>query len=145
MKGDAGIKVRMMDRDGFERLCLERDVFTIRQQNSFINVASRTFLNVAGSWDAFSREFDRLSANLDEIHLRLTNAISVEMDHPEIISEEERQRYHDMVEHMTHAVMNYRNKRVAFLTYKIVEETVKRAVLKVSIEKLLWDDLINFD
>lgn len=36
-----------------------------------------------------------------------------------------------MVEHMIKAVMNPVNKKVAFITFKIVEETVKRIVLKV--------------
>jgi len=46
VKGSEGIKVRGISFDGFEKLCLEKDIFTIRQQNSFINAATRTFLNV---------------------------------------------------------------------------------------------------
>ena len=42
-----------------------------------------------------------------------------------------------MVENMTKAVMNPINKKVAFLTFKIVEETVKRIVLKVQTERLM--------
>ena len=42
-----------------------------------------------------------------------------------------------MVEHMVKAVMNPVNKKVAFLTFKIVEETVKRMVLKAQTEKLM--------
>ena len=38
---------------------------------------------------------------------------------------------------MVKAVMNPVNQKVAFLTFKIVEETVKRIVLKVQTEKLM--------
>ena len=38
---------------------------------------------------------------------------------------------------MVKAVMNPVNKKVAFLTFKIVEETVKRMVLKAQTEKLM--------
>ena len=48
-----------------------------------------------------------------------------------IILDTDRLRYQDMVEWMVKAVMNPVNKKVAFLTFKIVEETLKRAVLKV--------------
>ena len=42
-----------------------------------------------------------------------------------------------MVEQMARAVMNPVNKKVAFLTFKIVEETVKRVCLKNEIDKLM--------
>ena len=42
-----------------------------------------------------------------------------------------------MLEQMVKAVMNPRNKKVAFLTFKIVEETIKRMVLKAQTEKLM--------
>lgn len=42
-----------------------------------------------------------------------------------------------MVEHMAKAVMKPVNKKIAFLTFKIVEETVKRVCLKVQVEKLM--------
>ena len=58
------------------------------------------------------------------------------MDAPHI-TDNERGRLQDMIEHMSHAVMNYHNKRIAFLTFKIVEETIKRAVLRATIEKLM--------
>lgn len=38
---------------------------------------------------------------------------------------------------MSKAIMNPVNKKVAFLTFKIVEETIKRICLKVEIEKLM--------
>ena len=38
---------------------------------------------------------------------------------------------------MCKAVMNPVNKKVAFLTFKIVEETIKRVCLKNEIEKLM--------
>ena len=42
-----------------------------------------------------------------------------------------------MVEQMARAIMNPVNKKIAFLTFKIVEETIKRVCLKVEIDKLL--------
>ena len=42
-----------------------------------------------------------------------------------------------MVEQMANAVMNPVNKKVAFLTFKIVEETIKRVCLKNDIEELM--------
>ena len=42
-----------------------------------------------------------------------------------------------MVEQMSKAIMTPVNKKIAFLTFKIVEETVKRACLKVQVEKLM--------
>ena len=38
---------------------------------------------------------------------------------------------------MAKAIINPVNKKIAFLTFKIVEETIKRACLKVQIEKLM--------
>ena len=75
-----GIRTRGLTYDAFERLCLERDVFTIRQQNSFINAATKTFLNVTDSTETFSREFEKLSGNLDSVHERMTDAIRDVMD-----------------------------------------------------------------
>ena len=74
------IKVKGINYDAFERLCVEKDIFTIRQQNSFINAATRTFLNVTDSNDTFSKEFEKLSANMDSIYNRLSGAISEIMD-----------------------------------------------------------------
>ena len=37
VRGSQGLRVRGINLAGFEKLCLERDVFTIRQQNNFIN------------------------------------------------------------------------------------------------------------
>ena len=82
------------------------------------------------SSEKFADEFARLSTNLDKIYERLTSAISDMMD-SNIILDTDRLRYQDMVEWMVKAVMNPVNKKVAFLTFKIVEETLKRAVLKV--------------
>ena len=128
--GANGLKVRGITYDSFEKLCLtEKDVFTIRQQNSFINASTKTFLNVTDNPEAFSREFERLSSNIDNIHLRLSNAISYVMN-PKFVSDGDKARYQDMVERMTEAVMNPANKKVAFLTFKIVEETIKRVCLK---------------
>lgn len=38
---------------------------------------------------------------------------------------------------MVKAVMNPENRKIAFLTFKIVEETIKRACLKEQIENLM--------
>ena len=38
---------------------------------------------------------------------------------------------------MTKAVMKPQNQKIAFLTFKIVEETIKRASLKVQLKKLM--------
>lgn len=38
---------------------------------------------------------------------------------------------------MAKAIMNPVNKKIAFLTFKIVEETIKRVCLKVEIEQLM--------
>ena len=42
-----------------------------------------------------------------------------------------------MVEQMAQAIMNPVNKKIAFLTFKIVEETIKRVCLRVQMEKLM--------
>lgn len=42
-----------------------------------------------------------------------------------------------MVEYMARAIMKPVNKKIAFLTFKIVEETIKRVCLKVEIEQLM--------
>ena len=42
-----------------------------------------------------------------------------------------------MVDQMCNAVLDPVNKKVAFLTFKIVEETVKRACLKHQVERLM--------
>ena len=53
------------------------------------------------------------------------------------ISDSDRLRYQDMVEQMVRAVMNPENKKVAFLTFKVAEETIKRVCLKAQVEKLM--------
>ena len=93
-------------------------------------MATKTFLNVSAGQETFLREFDRLSSNLNDVHAILTNAIANEMD-SEVVLDVEKARYQDMVEHMSYAVMNHHNKRIAFLTFKIVEETIKRTALKI--------------
>ena len=55
----------------------------------------------------------------------------------DIVGDGEKLRYKDMVEQMTKAVMQAKNKKIAFLTFKIVEETIKRVCLKVEIDKLM--------
>lgn len=54
-----------------------------------------------------------------------------------VVPDADKERYQDMVEQMVKAIMNPINKKVAFLTFKIVEETVKRICLKVEIDKLM--------
>ena len=135
-KDPKGLNIRGISFDKFEDLCLERDIFTIRQQNNFINAATRTFLNVTDNTDAFTIEFEKLSANIDKIYDRLTEAINDTMDSA-IVSDNDKIRYKDMVEQLTKSVMEAKNKKIAFLTFKIVEETIKRVCLKVEIEKLM--------
>ncbi len=54
-----------------------------------------------------------------------------------IVPDKDKGRYQDMVEHMSKAVLKPANKKIAFLTFKIVEETVKRVCLKCQVDKLL--------
>ena len=136
IKGSEGIRIRAINIDNFENLCLEKDVFTIRQQNSFINAATKTYLNITDNQGMFAEEFEKLSVNLHNIYERLSNAINEDMD-PQFIPDSEKSRYQDMVEQMSRAIMTPVNKKVAFLTFKIVEETVKRACLKGQIEKFM--------
>ena len=100
VRGCEGLKVRGISFDKFEDLCLEKDVFTIRQQNSFINAATKTYLNVTDDSSAFDVEFEKLSANISSIHDRLTQAVSDIMD-PALVPDTDKVRYQDMVEHMT--------------------------------------------
>ena len=90
-------------------------------------------MNVTDSPEAFAQEFARLSANLEQIFDRLTKAINEIMDST-LVSDENKKRHQDMVEQMTKTVMNPTNKKISFLTFKIVEETIKRACLRVQIE-----------
>ena len=53
------------------------------------------------------------------------------------VSDSDRLRYQDMLEQMVRAVMNPENKKVAFLTFKVAEETIKRVCLKAQVEKLM--------
>lgn len=68
IEGSEGIKLRGVSYESFEKLCLDKDVFTIRQQNSFINAATKTFLNVTDNQETFTNEFEKLSTNLDDIY-----------------------------------------------------------------------------
>lgn len=53
------------------------------------------------------------------------------------VSERDRKRYLEMVDQMAKCVMYPVNEKIAFLTFKIVVETIKRAVLKSQVEKYL--------
>ena len=86
--------------------------------------------------ETFTVEFEKLSKNLESIYQRLSDAIRDLMD-SQVVSDNDKERYQDMVEQMAKAVMNPVNKKVAFLTFKIVEETIKRVCLKNDIEKLM--------
>lgn len=85
------------------------------------------------SQEAFATEFGRMSANLEQIYDRLTNAINDIMDST-IVSDDQKQRYQEMVEQMTKTILNPVNKKISFLTFKIVEETIKRACLRVQMD-----------
>lgn len=119
---------RGLNMAAFQRLCLEKEIFTIKAQNNFINLHSKTFLNVTESQDAFESEFNRLKENLDNIYVSLTNAINEHLT--EGVSEKDTKRYLEMVDQMAKCVMYPVNQKIAFLTFKIVVETIKRAVLK---------------
>ena len=92
IKGAEGIRVRGISYESFEKLCLDRDVFTIRQQNSFINAATKSFLNVTDNHETFSTEFESLSRNLENIYQRLSDAIRDLMD-SDVVPETEKERY----------------------------------------------------
>ena len=126
---------RGLDLDAFRRLCLEKEVFTIKAQNAFINQQQRTFLNVTESQDAFEAEFQKLKSNLDSIYESLTNAVNEHLS--EGVPEKDRKRYLEMVDQMAKCVMYPVNNKIAFLTFRIVVETIKRAVLKSQIEKFM--------
>jgi len=64
-KDRPGMKVRGVTLMGFEKMCLDRDVFTIRSQNNFINMASRNFLSMTDGEDAFTQEFQMLQGKID--------------------------------------------------------------------------------
>ena len=71
-----------------------------------------------------------MQGNLEQIYDRLNKAINDIMDST-LVSDENKQRYQEMVEQMTKTIMNPTNKKISFLTFKIVEETIKRACLRV--------------
>ena len=85
--------------------------------------------------EVFTQEFERLAISLNSVHERLSEAIN--MIDMASISDSDRLRYQDMVEQMVRAVMNPENKKVAFLTFKVAEETIKRVCLKAQVEKLM--------
>ena len=85
--------------------------------------------------EVFTQEFERLAIGLNSVHERLSEAIN--MIDMASISDSDRLRYQDMVEQMVRAVMNPENKKVAFLTFKVAEETIKRVCLKAEVEKLM--------
>ena len=53
------------------------------------------------------------------------------------VGDQDRVRYLSMIEQMVKAVMQASNKKIAFLTFKIVEETIKRVCLKTEIARLM--------
>ena len=56
---------RGLDHAAFERLCIEKDLFTIKAQNHFINTHQKTFLNVTEPQEAFKKDFIKIQENLD--------------------------------------------------------------------------------
>ena len=74
-----------------------------------------------------------MSANLEQIYDRLTSAINDIMDST-VVSDHNKQRYQEMVEQMTKTILHPVNKKISFLTFKIVEETIKRACLRVQMD-----------
>jgi len=72
---------------------------------------------------------------LDNIYVSLSNAINEHLT--EGVPEKDRRRYLEMVDQMAKCVMYPVNQKIAFLTFKIVVETIKRAVLKSQVERYL--------
>jgi len=88
----------------------------------------KTYLNVTESQDVFSAEFQKLKENLDSIYESLQNAINEHLS--QFVSDKDCKRYLEMVDQMAKCVMYPVNQKIAFLTFKIVVETIRRAVLK---------------
>ena len=55
---------------------MEKELFSIKAQNSFINQQQKTFLNVTESQEAFQIEFTKLKENLDKIYSTLQDVVN---------------------------------------------------------------------
>ena len=53
------------------------------------------------------------------------------------VSDKDKKRYLEMIDQMAKCIMYPVNQKIAFLTFKIVMETIKRAVLKNQIDKYM--------
>ena len=136
LRGMGGLRVKGISLKAFEKLCLDKEVFTIRQQNNFINQASNSFLNVTDQEKAFNDEFDGIRSNIDVIFNQLTQVIN-DMEMTENLTEADKVRLQEMVNSMVESIMNPVNKKIAFLTFKLVEETIKRTSLRDDTDKYL--------
>ena len=74
-----------------------------------------------------------MKANIDRIYHELTEAINSILLSSNF-TDGDRSRMQEMVNAMVEGVMNPQNKKIAFMTFKIVEETVKRACLRTEID-----------
>ena len=53
------------------------------------------------------------------------------------VSDKNKKRYLEMIDQIANCIMYPENQKIAFLTYKIVMETIKRALLKNQIDKYI--------
>ena len=123
---------RGLDLPAFQKLCLEKDLFTIKAQNDFINRYQKSFLNVTESQTAFEAEFTRMKENLDTVYENLTSAVNEQL--APRIPEKDTKRFLEMIDQMAKCIMYPVNQKIAYLTFKIVVETIKRAVIKLQID-----------
>lgn len=84
--------------------------------------------------EAFSAEFQRLKENLDKVYDKLK--FSVE-SLSKVVQIRDKRRLLEMVDQMAKCIMYPVNEKIAFITFKIVEETIKRAVVKAEIEEYM--------
>ena len=88
---------------------------------------------MTNSPESFNQEFEYLKSNIDRIYHELTEAINSILVSSNF-TDGDRSRMQEMVNAMVEGVMNPQNKKIAFMTFKIVEETVKRACLRTEID-----------
>lgn len=54
-------------------MCVEKDVFTVKAQNTFLNLQTKAFLDESDT--AVSREFLKVQQQLDVMHETMTAAV----------------------------------------------------------------------
>lgn len=86
-------------------------------------------MSVTDDQDAFVADYERVVENIDTIYERLNSALQ-DVPTSDIVSDADLARYKEMIELMVLAILKPTNKKIAFLTFKIVEETIKKVYLK---------------